>query len=339
MIIDLQKFLSTERPSWSELEVLLKKIEEAPELELTLEQAQRFHYLYQKASADLARLMTFAHEPTLRAYLDSLVGRAYGEIHETRKRRKDWRFWRWIGRTFPQTFRRYRREFAFSLAVTLLGALFGGFAILLDPTAKEALMPFSHLLGNPSDRVAREEREQKERDPLRGNRTTFSSELMTHNTKVSVLTMALGMSWGFGTLVMLFYNGVILGAVSLDYLQAGEGQFLLGWLLPHGSVEIPAILLAGQAGFVLAGALIGWGQRTALPVRLRRVAPDLVTLISGAAILLVWAGVIEAFLSQYHEPILPYRLKIAFGMVELVALVLFLGMVGKDGSPRSSTRN
>ena len=67
----------------------------------------------------------------------------------------------------------------------------------------------------------------------------------------------------------------------------------------------------------------------ALQARLRRVAADVVTLISGVALMLVWAGIVEAFLSQYHEPILPYLLKIAFGTVELTALFLFLAMAGR----------
>ncbi len=37
-----------------------------------------------------------------------------------------------------------------------------------------------------------------------------------------------------GTLVLLFYNGVILGAVTADYVAAGQGKFLVGWLLRHG---------------------------------------------------------------------------------------------------------
>jgi uncharacterized membrane protein SpoIIM required for sporulation len=95
-------------------------------------------------------------------------------------------------------------------------------------------------------------------------------------------------------------------------------------------VEIPAILVAGQAGFVLAGALIGWGRRIPLRARLRQIMAELVTLISGAAILLVWAGIIEAFLSQYHRPVLPYGLKIVFGLLQLMALFLFLGTAGKQ---------
>ena len=56
---------------------------------------------------------------------------------------------------------------------------------------------------------------------------------------------------------------------------------------------------------------------------------DVVTLIFGVALLLVWAGLVEAFLSQYHEPILPYEVKIAFGMVELALLTLFLLKSGR----------
>ena len=112
-------------------------------------------------------------------------------------------------------------------------------------------------------------------------------------------------------------------------MGAGQTKFLLGWLLPHGAVEIPSILIAGQGGLMLAGALIGWGKRIPLRARLREVSPDLMTLIFGVGLLLVWAGFVEAFLSQYHEPIIPYAVKIAFGAVELILLFLFLAHSGK----------
>jgi uncharacterized membrane protein SpoIIM required for sporulation len=133
---------------------------------------------------------------------------------------------------------------------------------------------------------------------------------------------------------MLFYNGVILGAVALDYVLAGETPFLLGWLLPHGAVEIPAIILSGQAGLVLAGALIGWGKPISLKLRLRRISGDLVTLIFGIAIMLTWAGIIEAFFSQYHEPVIPYPVKIGFGLFELTLLVLLLARAGRGVKSR-----
>ena len=327
MIIDLQKFISEERPYWSELESELDRLEKRPELKLNLSSLERFHYLYQRTSGDLAKIKTFASEPNTRAFLESLVARTFGEIHETRKRPHRLAPLHWFFSTFPQTFRKHVRAFWICLAAMLVGSAFGGFVLLADPDVKDVLLPFAGLHGDPSERVAREE--NAEVDRLAGAKTSFSSNLMTHNTKVAIFTLALGLTWGMGTLIMLFYNGVILGVVALDYVMAGETTFLLGWLLPHGAIEIPAIILAGQSGLVLAGALIGWGKPISLKMRLRRISADLTTLIFGVAVMLIWAGIVEAFFSQYHEPVLPYEVKIGFGVLELILLILFFTKSGR----------
>jgi uncharacterized membrane protein SpoIIM required for sporulation len=326
MIIDLDKFLAAEKAYWTELEGYLDRLASSPEVRLNLSDLGRFHYLYMRTSADLARIQTFSSEPEIRRYLESLVERAYGEIHETRRDPHRFRPRAWFFHTFPQTFRRHVLAFWLALAVMALGFAFGGLALTLDTEAKGVLMPWSHLNMTPGERVAMEEEEGGKR--LEGRKGSFSSYLMTHNTKVSITTMALGVTYGVGTLILLFYNGVILGAVALDFITAGQIRFLLGWLLPHGSIEIPAILLAGQAGLVMAGAVIGWGSPISFRGRLRNILPDLVTLMFGVALMLVWAGVVEAFLSQYHEPILPYAFKIAFGSAELMTLIWFLSRSG-----------
>jgi len=332
MIIDLQKFITEERSNWVELEAVLDRLGKKPEITLSLRQLERFHYLYQRASADLAKISTFSAEPNTRLYLESLVGRAFGEIHETREKPHRLRPLHWFFTTFPQTFRKHIRAFWISLLAIGVGAAFGGFTVIVDSSTKQILLPFSHLQGDPSDRVKKEE--DVNADRLQGSKTTFSSFLMTHNTKVAIFTLALGLTWGIGTVIMLFYNGIILGAVAVDYVMAGETSFLFGWLLPHGAVEIPAILLAGQAGIILAGALIGWGKPISLRMRLRKISNDLVTLISGVALMLVWAGIIEAFFSQYHEPVMPYAVKIGFGIFELIILALFLGRAGRKKMPK-----
>jgi uncharacterized membrane protein SpoIIM required for sporulation len=326
MIIDLERFIASERGCWSELEKILDRLEADPGVRMALGELQRFHQLYEQTAADLAKITTFAAEPDTRRYLENLVARAYGEIHETREKQRRFFPLKWFFHTLPQTFRRHVRAFYLSVAITLVGCAFGGFAIAFDPDSKPVLMPFPHLQQDPAKRVAQEEKASSDR--LAGYKTSFSAQLMTHNTQVSIFTMALGVTWGVGTILMLFYNGVILGSVAVDYIRAGQTKFLLGWLMPHGVVEIPAILIAGQAGLVLALALIGWGKRTPLRARLRAVTGDLTTLIFGVAVMLVWAGFIEAFLSQYHEPVIPYDVKIAFGCVELILLTTFLSKSG-----------
>jgi len=328
MIIDLQKFIKEEKRYWKELERMLDVIENEPAHRMNLEQVKRFHYLYQRTSADLAKIMTFSSEPEIHQYLESLIARSYGNIHEIRKKAHRLSPFHWFFNTFPQTFRRHRRAFYLSLIITFCGFLFGGFAISFDPDAKEVILPYAHLQGDPSERVAHEEKAGD--DHLQGIKMTGAAWYMTHNTKVSVFVMALGITWGIGTLILLFYNGIILGAVALDYILAHETAFLVAWLFPHGVVEIPAVLLAGQAGFVLAYALIGWGERVSLRMRLRKISKDLITLIGGVALMLMWAGFVESFISQYHEPVLPYPFKIGFGVVELIILILFLSISGSN---------
>lgn len=325
MIIDLPRFIATQRPTWSELETLLDRVERESAQPLSIDDARRFHLLYEKVSADLGRIATFAAEPELRRYLESLTARAYAEIHETRDGQRKFRPWRWFAVEFPRVFRRQFGAFVVSVLITLVGVIFGGFAVALDEEAKDAVLPaqFANHLGDPAKRVAEEEKADK--NERRGAmHSTFASMLMANNISVSIRAVAFGMTWGVGTILLLFYNGVILGLVGIDYIMAGQLVFLLGWLLPHGVIEIPAILIAGQGGLVLGKALIGRGDRLPLRARLRGVSGEVMTLIGGVAVLLVWAGIVESFLSQHHEPVIPYWLKIAFGLGELAVLVWFL---------------
>ncbi|MEN8189616.1 MAG: stage II sporulation protein M [Thermodesulfobacteriota bacterium] len=333
MILNIDKFIAEERPNWNELEAFLVRLEKGKKAHFDLEEIQRFHYLYQRTSADLGRLMTFSAEPETRGYLENLVGRSYAEIHEPRKARLGKGLGRLIFKSFPQTFRRHIRSFYLVLVVTLIGAGFGGLTVANNPESKTTILPFSHLHTSPDERIAREMEDKGEQ--LSGHQAQFASSLMTHNIKVAIFAMGLGITFGIGTLISLFYNGVILGAVSLDYLMADQGAFLTGWLLPHGSIEIPAFLIAGQAGLVLAGAMIGHGDRTPLAQRLRAILPDLMVLIGGVAIMLIWAGLIESFFSQYHEPVIPYWLKISFGASELLLLVFYLTTVGSSSRSHS----
>jgi uncharacterized membrane protein SpoIIM required for sporulation len=324
MIIDLPRFIDTERPTWIELEKMIDRMEQDPDRRMPLEEVQRFHLLYQKVSADLARVATFASEPELRRYLESLTGRAYGEIHETRERSHRFRPIHWFVNEFPRAFRKRSGAFALSVIITLVGMIFGGIATTFDDEAKEAILPrqFGHLLGDPSKRVAEEEKAKKDR--LGGAHSTFAAELMSNNIKVSILTLGFGVTFGVLTVIELFYNGVLLGLVVGDYIIAGQTTFMLGWLLPHGVIEIPAILVAGQGGLLLGKAIIGYGDRASLDERLRGIGKDLMALACGFTGMLIWAGIVESFLSQYHEPFIHYWQKIVFGIMEFSALVWFL---------------
>ncbi|MGJ8639117.1 MAG: stage II sporulation protein M [Opitutaceae bacterium] len=328
MILDVEKFIRRRRADWNEFEGMLTQLEAGDRRTFDVENAQRFYYLYECIAADLTKLSAYAVEPHTKQYLESLVARGFGEMHGTVSRRLPFAqaFLTFLA-AFPITVRRHFKALIWVFVIFGGGAIFGAGALGLDPSSKSVLMPFSHLQGDPSDRVAEEE--AREGKNMEDGKSTFSTYLMTHNTKVSIMTLALGMTFGIGTSIFLFYNGAILGAVMMDYVLAGETVFLTGWLLPHGSVEIPAILLAGQGGLILGSTLLFAKNRMSLGERLRSIRGDLVVLISGIAVLLVWAGIIESFFSQYHEPVLPYSVKIAFGALQLAGVFAYFMFAGR----------
>lgn len=327
MILDVEKFVEREQVYWDELKNMLDALERrsAP---LTVMQLKRLYYLYDRVSGGLVKLSTFSGEPQLRAYLESLVSRTYCYIH-TEKRRFSFRRLNFANFTqaFPRVFRRNIVAFYISCAVAMGGAVFGGLAIALDSQAKDAIIPaqFSYLKQSPAARVKAEE-QGKGSKKISQVHSTFAAYLMANNIKVSIACLALGLTFGIGSMLMIFYNGLLLGAIFTEYCLGGETIFLLGWLMPHGVIEIPAFIIAGQAGVILGNCLLkpGGSRKNAL----RAKTYDLAVLICGIAVLLVWAGIVESFMSQYHEPIIPYWFKIAFGTVEFSVFCWFMFFYG-----------
>ena len=332
MIIDLKRFIAAEEPRWNEFDTLLRTFEEAGSTP-SLDDLDRFHKLYRRTGSDLMKIKTYARDEGIVEHLESLIARGYAVLHKKGARGTAWQPLDWFWRGFPAAFRRQVVFFWTAVLLTLLGAAFGAGLVAVDPDHKNDLIPeqFAGHRGDPSERVAREEAGGDER--LGEVHASFASQLMTHNIQVGLAILALGFTFGVGTVVLLFYNGVIMSVIAYDYVLAGQTRFLLAWLLPHGVVELPAIFIAGQAGLLIASASLGWRDGRPWSERLRAVRGDLASLAGGMAVMLVWAGIVESFLSQYHEPVLPYSVKIGFGFVELLLLTLFLGLPRRPAVP------
>ncbi|MGK0190158.1 MAG: putative membrane protein SpoIIM required for sporulation [Verrucomicrobiales bacterium] len=343
MILDLESFIKRERPFWDELEKLLERqsFVTRGDSEESLSRIRRFHYLYKRTSADLAKLQTFASEPELRQYLEDLIAQAYIRLHGKAETSGKFRPLHWILRVYPRAFRRHAGAFWLAFWVSMIGALFGGFVISQAADNKVRLLPqqFGHLVQSPSERVQAEEANALEPEQNQ-SRAPFSAHLMNNNIRVAINAMAFGILFGIFTIVLLFYNGIILGLICYEYVADGQAEFLAGWLLPHGVPELTAIFMGGQCGLILARAVIGWGTNLTIRERFRAIRDDLVVLVIGFCVLLVWAGIIESYLSQTHEPAIPYSLKIGFGIVELVVMSAYLYLSGRgEDSPDEEVIN
>ena len=204
------------------------------------------------------------------------------------------------------------------------GALVGFVAVAIRPANAEELIPDQFFTQSPRERVAEIER-NPERIANVADAARFGAELYTHNIQVALLTFTLASLTLVGGLWLLFWNGTILGAVAASYLLDGVGVFFIAWVGPHGALELPAIVFAGATGLVAGRAFFFPGDRSR-GAALRAIFPTLWRLLSGVAMLLVVAGLIEGSFSQFSAKTVPYGLKIAVAAALFVAmLALFFG--------------
>lgn len=323
---DVNRFISTRTPSWRALEQLVLDMERRPRA-LALDDVRRFAKLYRAASSDLLLARTERVDATIEDYLNGLVARAYAIVYATQPRARR-RIWVFLVDTFPALFRVEWKVIALSAVLLFAGAGVGAVGIALDPGSRAVLIPEQHQAFSPEERVSRDEGEVASA----GEASVFSAFLFTHNIKVTFLVFALGITFGVGTALVLFYNGLPLGALAMQYHMAGEGLFFWAWILPHGIPELTQIFIAGGAGLMI-------GRGMLLPGRRRRgravqeEARKAVLLVVGGMPILVLAGIIEGTISQIHAPTLPYWVKLVVAGVVGVGVYAYLLRSGRGASP------
>jgi uncharacterized membrane protein SpoIIM required for sporulation len=321
---DVERFLREREPVWHELEAMLASVERGGTRALGIEGARRFAKLYRQVSADLVRARTELVDASIQDYLNDLVARAYRHVYAGTVG-SGAGVWSFFALDFPRLVRAEWRMVALSAALFLAGGIVGAGGMALDPSAAAVLIPEQHQATTPTERVADEERGNGHGT---SDAAAFSSFLFTHNIQVSFLVFALGLTLGVGTVALMFYNGVPLGALAWQYHAAGHGLFFWAWILPHGIPEITEIVIAGAAGLVLARGLLRPGRRSRRDALVRE-ARTAARLVVGGMPVLVLAGLIEGTISQMHAPVMPYWAKLVFALVVGTGLFAWLARAGR----------
>ncbi|RLB47723.1 MAG: stage II sporulation protein M [Deltaproteobacteria bacterium] len=323
---DVGRFVRERSPSWEALAALLRDVEERGLGSLDLPAARRLGKLYRGASGDLVRARAELVDATVVDYLNDLVARAYAQLHGERRSPLPGRLRRFYAAGFPRLFRRESRAIALAALLLFGGAAFGATFTAIDPGALGVLIPEQHQGQTPRERVGEEENGGGLSDGQRA--VAFASMLFTHNIKVTFLVFALGITFGLGTVAVLIFNGVPLGALAMQYHLAGEGLFFWGWILPHGIPELTQIAIAGGAGLILARGLLLPGRQRRRDA-LAREAKTAARLVLGGMPILILAGVIEGTISQMHAPAIPYAAKLVFAVLVGAGLYAYLLLAGR----------
>jgi uncharacterized membrane protein SpoIIM required for sporulation len=321
--MELDAFIRERRPRWDRFERLLDEVERNPDQSLDTKTLQELVRLYRQACSDLNQARSITAQPMLLDRLNQLTGRGYRYVYRDARRvtlleaTKNLFLYE-----VPATFRRERPVVAAAAAAMALGVLFGYAAVMSNPRLVGDLVPDHFQHESPKQWV-----EQLEKSGERINTvqvaSTFASYLMSHNIQVSFLCFSLGALTILGGYSILFYNGVILGALGAQFVQDGVTTFFFAWVGPHGALELPAIIFSGAAGIKAGRALLLPGDLS-VASSLRRAFPDLRRMLLGTAGILVFAGLIEGSFSQFTNQTFPYSFKITVAVALFVLLLSYL---------------
>lgn len=315
--MNIDRFLAERRPVWDELDALLERADGA---ELSRDETHELVSLYRRTCSDLNRARSHTANPEILGHLNQLTGRAYRYIYRAGHETRVWpAFVKMVTREIPSAFRRERMAVLIAAAAFLAGTLFGSLAVLFEPANGERLVPGMFFTESPKERVEKIEKNE-ERIENAEEALYFGASLYTHNIKVTFLAFSLGALTIVLGLWILFYNGVILGAIATLYVLDDVAVFFVAWVGPHGALEIPAIVFGGAAGLIAGRALLMPGNLSR-GAALRRVLPSIWRIMTGAAMVLVLAGLIEGGFSQFSAKTVPYAIKIG------IAAMLFLGLI------------
>jgi uncharacterized membrane protein SpoIIM required for sporulation len=305
------QWIAKRRPHWDRLAALLAQSDQNGLGQLSRGELQELALLYRQVAGDLSVLRQDTTARTYAEHVNHLLARAHHIVYSGRKTNFATLF-RFLRDEYPAI---VQRNVRFILASSLVTVAWGVLGAAITNARPEFMR---HYVG--PQMIATMERHEMWTKSVVTVAPMASSAIMTNNLTVSFVTFASGITFGLGTFFYLYVNGMMLGVIAAACHQYGMSIALWSFIAPHGSLELPAILIAGGAGFRLGYAMLFPGS-----LRWRdSVAQggiEATRLVSGVIPMLIVAGTLEGFFSPSHAPA---ALKFTVGGLLFVLLLSWL---------------
>ena len=285
-------FIEQNKEKWEEFEQVLKEKNRDPDA---------LSDLFIQITDDLSYSRTFYPNRSVRVYLNHLAQLIFSNIYK-RKKGKRGAFANFWMDELPQIMSLVRVEMRISYFIFL-----GSFVIGMLSSAFDPEFP-ALVLGE--DYITMTERNIDAGDPMRVYKETREINMFLgitrNNIQVAFYAFCLGALFSIGTVYILMFNGIMLGAFQYFFIERGLfwESFHTVWL--HGTLEISAIIIAGGAGITMGKGLIFPGTYT-------RLQSFQVSALRGLKIMLglvpifIMAGFIEGYLTRHTEA--PYWIR------------------------------
>ncbi len=307
--MDIDAFVVRHQVAWARLGALTDIARKRHAL--SPDQLDELVGLYQRVSAHLANArVTYAADQALVSRLTLLVSDAHNVLYSQRDVELTRSLRTFVTETFPRAVWNLRW---FVLIATLLTAIpWAVFNIWLgvspravNTTGPEVLRD-QYIHGDFVDYYRSE------------SASAFANQVLWNNVRVAILAFALGIFFCVGTALVLAYNGAGVGKAAGLFTNVGEWQKFWGLILPHGLLELSAVIVAGAAGLRIGWTVIDPGDRprlSALAEEGRRAG----TVVMGLVVAFLMAAMIEAFVTGQPWPT---AVRIGIGVA---AFVVFWG--------------
>ncbi len=279
-------FINQNKKKWEKFEQALKENKKDPE---------NLSNLFMEITDDLSYSRTFYPNRSVRVYLNNLAQNVFYSIYRNKKIRFS-RFWHFWKNEVPQILFESRFDLLLSFIVFTLAISIGVFSSMMDSEFPRIILGDNYV-----DMTIRNIENGRPMSVYQSpDQASMFLQITFNNLKVAFITFALGLIFSGGTIYILIYNGIMVGAFQYLFFQNGVylDSVLTIWL--HGAIEISSIVIAGAAGIHLGRGLLFPGTYTrfqGLQLSARRALLIFLTIVP----LIIIAGFIESFITRYSD--------------------------------------
>lgn len=303
------------QPAWDRLAHLAARSRRRRS-QLTPVELEELVHLYQQVSAQLSTARVAYPDDALHGRLTRVVADGHAAVHGARERSRG-AVVRFVTRTFPEEVWRIRWFVLVAAALTFVPALVVGAWLGVSDAAVEASGPAAVREAY----ITQDFEAYYSSEPA----AQFATKVTVNNIRVSITAYALGIVACVGTAGILIFNGANVGQAGGLFVSVGEADRFFGLILPHGLLELTAVVVAGAAGLRLGWTLIDPGDRpraAALAAEGRRSFNVVLGLVGAFVV----AGLIEGFVTGSA---LPTGVRVGIGVLVEVAFISYIVRFGR----------
>jgi uncharacterized membrane protein SpoIIM required for sporulation len=291
------RFRAEREADWIAFDTLLGRLETRGAKALSSDELLQLPILYRATLSSLSIARATMLDKALLDHLEGLAIRGYFLIYGVRETRLS-RLRRFFLYDWPAAVRAVWKETLIIALIITLGALTSWSLVAHNPEWYYNFVP-EEMAGGRDPRATAEFLRStlghgKAGGEDQGALHVFATFLFTHNSRVSIMSFALGFAFGVPTMMLEYYQGIGLGAMLAVFSAKGLGVDFGGWLFIHGTTELFAAALSGAAGLRIGSAVVFPGARSRLQAAAEagRTAGKVMV---GVILMLLAAGLLEGF--------------------------------------------